>query len=302
MFNISQRDPYLLLVATALFWAGNAIAGKYAVGHVSPFMLTALRWVVATAILLPMALPYLKRDAAIIRKHWLFLLLMGGVGYSVFNFFLYTALKHTTAINVAIEQSAMPLFIFIANFLIYRARISPLQALGYSLTVAGVVITATYGDPLALIASGSLGELNRGDVYMLAASLIYGCYSVGLRAKPEMHGVSFFACMVVGALLFAAPGAVFEAAIAESIFPVTRQGWLVVIYAGVFPSLLSQFFFMRGVEVLGANSAGLFINLVPVFAAVMAVVLLGEDFRAYHGLAFFLVVGGVLIAQRKTKA
>ena len=192
----------------------------------------------------------------------------------------------------------MPFFIFAISFLIYRTGITALQIIGYALTVIGVIVTATNGDPLALF-KGS-GGFNRGDLIMLGGGLFYAAYSVGLRAKPQIHWQSFLAALIAGGVVFALFGLIFEAARGNMEWPSTAQGAAVVLYAGIFPSLVSQGFFLVGVNALGANRAGIFINLVPVFAAILSVILLDETLRTYHAVAFLLVAGGVLIAQRGT--
>lgn len=294
------RTPHLLLVLTAFLWGGNAVAGKFAVGHVSPMMLTAGRWTIALVIIGVFAHHQIRQDWATIRKHWIYLLLMGGFGYSAFNFFLYSGLQYISAIHAALEQSAMPLVIFLLNYIIYRTGISWLQIAGFVLTLIGVVLVVSGGDPLALIQSGGEG-ISRGDWFMLAAALCYGGYSVALRSKPEMHWQSFLASLIAGAFIFALVGAALEHQSGQAQFPVTVQGLLVVIYAGIFPSLVSQGLFIKGVEALGANTAGLYINLVPVSAAILAVLLLGESLHLYHALAFVLVMGGIMIAQKKAQ-
>ena len=292
------RAPHFFLALTSFLWSGNAIAGKFAVGHVSPMILTAGRWSLALLIIGFIARHQIRRDWATIKKHWLYLLLMGGFGYSAFNFFLYAGLQYISAINVTLEQSAMPLFIFVLNYLIYRTGVTWLQVTGFLLTLLGVIVTVSSGDPLGLIQKGGEG-INRGDWFMLAAALCYGVYSVALRSKPAMHWQSLLTSLIGGACVFALVGALFEYQLGLAQFPVTIQGLLVVIYAGIFPSLVSQGLFIKGVESLGANTAGLYINLVPVFGAVLAVLLLGENLYLYHALAFVLVVGGIMIAQKK---
>jgi drug/metabolite transporter (DMT)-like permease len=295
------HNPHLLLILTTLIWSGNAIAGKFAVGHVSPMMLTMGRWAIALAIMLAIAQGPLRRDWAIIRKNWIYLLLMGGLGYTAFNFFLYSALQHISAINVTLEQSAMPLVIFVLNYLIYRTGITWLQVTGFILTILGVLVTVSSGDPMSLWDNGGTA-LNRGDIYMLGAGLCYGGYSVALRSKPQMHWQSFLTSLVAGALIFATVGAAFEYQTGYLQFPTTLQGVLVIVYAGIFPSLVSQGFFIKGVEAFGPNVAGLYINLVPLFGALLAVLLLGEQLHLFHALAFVLVVGGIMIAQHKRAA
>ena len=295
------KNPHLLLAITTFIWAGNAIAGKYAVGHVSPMMLTFFRWAIALALISAFAKQHLKTDWAAIKRNWIYLLLMGGFGYTAFNFFLYSALQHTSAINVALEQSAMPVVIFVLNYLIYKTGITWLQIVGYLLTLIGVLVTVSAGDPIGMLTSQTTG-INRGDILMAGAALCYGGYSVALRSKPDMHWISFLTCLVTGALLFSIAGVGVEYASGNSLVPVTLQGILVCVFAGIFPSLVSQGFFIVGVGALGANRAGLYINLVPVFAALLAVSLLGEELYLFHALAFFLVVGGILLAQRAQAA
>ncbi len=295
------KNPHLLLAITTFIWAGNAIAGKYAVGHVSPMMLTFFRWAIALAVISPFAVNHIKTDWAAIKANWIYLLLMGGFGYTAFNFFLYSGLQYTSAINVALEQSAMPVVIFVLNYLIYKTGITWLQVVGYLLTLIGVLVTVSAGDPFGMLTSQTTG-INRGDVLMLGAAICYGGYSVALRAKPDMHWISLLTSLVAGALLFSIVGVGVEYGSGNSTVPVTLQGILVCIYAGIFPSLVSQGFFIVGVGALGANRAGLYINLVPVFAALLAVSLLGEELHLFHALAFVLVVGGILLAQRFTTA
>ena len=289
-------QPHLLLALTALIWAGNAIAGRFADGHVSPMWLTALRWGIAVAIVGVVARREIVRDLPVIRRHAPYLFAMGATGYTLFNYFLYSALTHTTAITVAIWQSAMPLFIFVMGYVAFRTPTRWGQVAGFALTAAGVATVASKGD-LAALASGDVGA-NWGDVLMVGAVVSYAGYSVALKAKPAMGALSFLFCMMAAALVVAVGGLALEAWRGAARFPADAQGWAVVVYAGLFPSIVAQAFFIRGVEGLGANAAGLFINLVPVLTAVLAIALLGEALHQFHLVAFALVVGGVLLAGR----
>ncbi|MEM9734733.1 MAG: DMT family transporter [Pseudomonadota bacterium] len=291
------KSPHMLLAITTFIWGGNAIAGKFAVGHISPMVLTMFRWGIALAIVAIIARPHLKADWPEMKANWLYLLLMGGFGYTAFNFCLYSALQYQTAVNVTLEQSAMPVVIFILNLVIYRIGIRWMQIVGYALTMIGVVVVVSAGDPLSLLGENR-PPLNRGDLYMLAAAIFYGGYSTALRSKPQMHWLSFLTALVAAALLFAMAGATFETAQGNALWPTTVQGVLVALFTGIFPSLVSQGFFIKGVEALGANMAGLYINLVPVFGALLAVAMLGESLHVFHAVAFVLVVGGITIAQR----
>ena len=286
----------LLLVLTTLFWGGNAIAGKFAVGHVSPMILTALRWLIAAAILLLVAHRHLARDWPVIRANLGYLFLLGAFGFAAFNATLYSALKYTTAINVTILQAAMPMFIFVLNFLAFRTHVHWAQILGYTVTLAGVVLTATDGKPDQLLDLA----LNRGDLMMLAGSLIYATYSVALRARPDIHWLSFLTSLVISAAIVSLGLAAYEISNESAIWPATTTAWLLIAYTIVFPSLISQAFFVRGVELIGSNRAALFLNLVPIFGSLLAVIILGEAFQLFHALAMVLVIGGIALAQNLT--
>ncbi|MEM9277994.1 MAG: DMT family transporter [Pseudomonadota bacterium] len=285
--------PYLLLTITALVWGGNAVAGKLAVDHISPFLLTLLRWTVACAVLIPFALPHLKRDWQTIMKNLPFLMALGATGFAVFNNLMYLALNHTSAINVAIEQASMPLIVFALNYILFRTNITAFQVIGFIITLVGVAITVTRGNLF------SLGEqsLNFGDVLMLCAIMVYGIYSVFLRNKPDIHLLSFLSVLGIAAFLATIPFAVYEYAAGKWIWP-DAQGWGVVIYAALFPSVVSQLFWVMGLEKIGSNRGGLFINLVPIFGALLAILILGEQFETYHALGLVLVLGGIALAQK----
>ena len=286
------HNPYLLLVLTSLFWGGNAVAGKLAVGHVSPFTVTFGRWVVVVAILLPFAIPYIRRDWKQIRENWLYLFLLGSCGFTIFNNLMYLSLTYTTAINVAIEQAAMPLIVFALNYLLYRTAITWLQIAGYMLTLAGVIITATHGNWNI----ESIEALNRGDLIMISAIMVYGAYSVFLKNKPDIHVISLMTVLAISALIVATGFFIWEANTDRFIKP-DLQGWGVIFYAAVFPSILGQIFWVKGLEAIGSNRGGLFINLVPIFGALLAILILGEQFRLYHAAGLAFVLTGIWIAQ-----
>lgn len=287
-----QRAAYILLMLTTLFWGGNAIAGKIAVGHISPMLLTGFRWTLAFALLLPFAWPQLKRDWTKARSSMLTLFLLGAVGFAAYNLAFYSALLYTTAVNVSIEHAAIPMVIFIANFLLFGTRVTWLQVSGFVLSVVGVVVVASHGDPRRLLSL----DLNQGDALMLLAILFYGGYTVMLRFKPDIHWQTMMLALTGSAAITSVPFVVVEFAAGAGIWP-DATGWAVGAYTVIFPSLLAQAFYMRGVELIGPNRAGLFINLVPIFGTLLAIALLGEAFEPYHAVAIVLVMGGIGIAE-----
>ncbi len=289
---MAVRQAYLYLALTTLFWGGNTIAGKLAVGHVSPLILTSVRWVIASLILLVIGLFQLRQDWPRLREKLPLTIGLGALGFAGFNILFYSALNHTTAINAAIVQGAMPLFIIAGNFLIFRQAATWAQIAGFILSIAGIAVTASHGDLSKLAAL----QINLGDGLMMLAALLYGGYAVALKFKPNVEWRSLMLVMASAAFLTSLPFALFEMNTASAIWPDTR-GWLVSLYTAIFPAILSQVFFIKGVEIIGANRAGLFINLVPITGTLLSILILGESLRAYHVVALALVLGGIYVAE-----
>ena len=287
-------NPFLLLTLTALLWGGNAIAGKLASGHISPFLLTWLRWVGACLILVIISRKHIKRDFEKIKQHWVFLFLLGAFGFAIFNGLMYLALNHTSAINVAIEQASMPLIVFVLNYLLFKTKVTAYQVIGFIITLIGVAVTVTRGNIFGL------GEqpLNIGDIIMIVAITVYGIYSVLLKNKPDIHALSFLSVLGFAALITTSFFVLYEIYSNTLLLP-DAQGWGVVLYAAIFPSVLAQLFWILGLEQIGSNRGGLFINLVPIFGAMLAVLILGEQFQTYHAIGLALVLGGIAFAQKQ---
>jgi drug/metabolite transporter (DMT)-like permease len=287
-----HHRAYLFLLLTTLLWGGNSVAGKLAVHHVSPMTLVLLRWALAVLIMLPIGWRTMKEDWPVVRRHWLLLGALGACGFTLFNAIFYTALAYTTAINVSIEQAAMPILIIAANFVFFRLRVNWAQLAGVVLTIVGVVLTACHGDPRQLFTLG----VNFGDAIMLFAVVLYSGYSVGLRLKPEMRWQSLMLALSVVALITSVPFFVWEIAADKVVVP-DGSGWAVIIYTAVGASVISQILYISGNELIGANRAGLFINLVPIFGTLLSVMIIGETFQLYQALALILVLGGIALAE-----
>ena len=289
-----MRQPYLVLLLTAVFWAGNAIAGRLAVGEISPMVLTCLRWVIVVAVLVPIFGSQILSERPVLGSRWRSILLMGVFGFTAFNALFYLAAHHTSAVSLTILQGSIPVLVLLGTVLFFRTRVRPLQVVGMGVTLVGVVAVAAKGDLTVLRTLA----LNIGDVWMLAACVFYAGYTLGLRDRPAVPGFVFFTTMAVVAFLTSLPLLAMEIIQGAVQWP-TPRGWAVLLYVGLFPSLLSQIFFMRGVELIGPGRAGLFVNLVPVFGALLAVVILGEPVALYHAVGLVLVLGGIALAERR---
>jgi drug/metabolite transporter (DMT)-like permease len=246
------------------------------------------------AVMVPLVGRQVAAEWPKIGGRWIFTALMGTIGFTAIKGLFYAAAHHTSAVNLTIFQGSIPVLVLLGTVLFFGARVAPLQVTGMAVTILGVVLVSVKAD-LEILKTLSL---NIGDVWMLIACLFYAGYTLGLRHRPAVPGLVFFTAMAVVAFLTSLPLVGLEIAQGAAQWP-TAKGWLILLYVGLLPSLLSQVFFIRGVELIGPARAGLFVNLVPVFGALLAVVLLGEPFAAYHAVGLVLVLGGIWLAERK---
>lgn len=287
--------PFLLFLAT-LGWGSNTIASRLAVGEVSPMLLIFFRWGFVVVILLSLYWRQMIDEWPIIRPRLKWLLIMGGCGLSLFNAFFYIAAHSTTAVNLGIIQSTMPGMILLGSFVFFGDRINRLQFSGLLLTLLGVGVIVTQGSLEQLMQL----TFNHGDLLMIFACSFYAMYTVGLKSRPKISGMVMLAYFSVAAFLMTIPLMIFESFIYGTVMPGVK-GFAIVFYIAMVPSFLSQIFFMRGVDLIGPGSAGLYANLVPIFSAIMAVLLLSEEFALFHLAAMLLVFGGIGLFEYQSR-
>lgn len=291
------NQPYLLLSITALCWAGNAIVGRLAAGHIPPVTLSFLRWSMAFLIILPFAWKHMVRDWAAIRGRLGTMVILSITGISAFNTMQYWALEHTQALNTLLLQSAGPLFVAIWSLLLLGIRLTLAQAGGLAVSLAGVLVILLQGDLTTL----KNIEFNIGDIIFVAALLIFGLYSTLTFKRPHIHGLSFvgftFGC---GAAVLI-PLLIWEL-MTRPPMQFDTANLLTLFYVAVFPSTVAYLCFNRGVHLIGANRAAAFFHVIPVFGAAMAIVFLGEHPHLFHVIGFALVLTGVFVASRKPAA
>jgi drug/metabolite transporter (DMT)-like permease len=294
LFGWVWRQPYLLLVLTTLFWSGNFVLGRAVHAAVPPVALAFWRWAGGFLIVLPFAWPYLARDLTIVRRHWRFVLLLSALGVASFNTLVYLGLGRTTAINGLLIQSFMPLAIIAASLALFGERINRWQAIGLALSLAGIVAIVARGEPAALAAL----EVNLGDLLIVLAVLAYALYTALLRRRPVVHPLSFLAVTFALGALILAPLHVIEHWSGNTLsLNATTLG--AIGYVALFPSVLAYLCYNRGVELIGANRAGQFVHLMPVFGSLMAVAFLGESFRLFHAIGIALIFAGIVVAAKK---
>jgi drug/metabolite transporter (DMT)-like permease len=287
------RWPRLLLILSAIFWAANVIAARLAVDQISPLTLVFVRWIMVLGILWPTYGHEVRMHWPQVRRRMLSIVLMALFGFTGFNVLYYYAAHYATAVDLSILQGALPIFVLAGAFLAHRTRPTGMQLLGSFITAIGVVLVATRGNLLAVLNL----QFNTGALAMMAACMCYAFYTVALRDRPQMPSTAFFTLLAVIAAASSIPLLVLEAVTTGPWMP-TLQGFLVTGFIAIFPSFLAQIFYMRGVDLVGPSRAGIYLNLIPVLAAVFAVALLGEPFASFHAAALALVLGGIWLAER----
>ena len=289
-------NPHFLLTLTSIFWAFNTVAGRAAVGEVSPLLIVSVRWLFVSIILSILCRSQLKEIWRIVNKRLKWIIFMGLFGFTGFNSAYYIAAHNTIAINLGLVQGTMPAFIIIIAWVWLKDKINLTQFFGVLITFVAVLIVVSAGN-LSLLLNL---ELNNGDIIMIFACSLYAVYAVGLRKKPKIGALPLLTFFAYVAFLGSIPGLIFEFFSNQFILPGYR-GCIILGVIIIFPSFLAQIFFMKGVEKIGPSRSGLYTNLVPVFSSILAVLFLGENFKFYHFLSLTMIFVGIYLFENKNK-
>lgn len=291
---LRQPSPYLLLSLTSLFWAANWVVGRAMRNEIPPVAMGFWRWAIALAILLPFTAPELRRRWPVVRANWLVLTLLGLLGAVVFNTLIYVGLQHTAATNGVLFNSISPILIIVLSWVVTRERLDVVQMCGVLVSLTGVLAIVARGD-FATLASF---HFNRGDLWLITAMFLWAAYTIVLRRRPsELSASGFLAAMLLLGLPWLLPFYLWEFAVRGG-FSLTTATMSALAYYGTIPSILAYLFWNRGVAQVGPNKAGLFVHLMPVFGALLAVIFLDERLYGYHFLGAALVFGGIWITTR----
>ncbi|GGY79559.1 DMT family transporter [Pseudoduganella plicata] len=288
-----------LLTLPPLLWAGNAIAGRVVHDMVPPILLNFLRWLLALLILLPLAGPVFRRDSELWR-HWRRFALLGLLGVGLYNALQYLALQSSTPINVTLVAAGMPVWMMLTGWLFFNASVTRRQVAGAVLSIAGVLLVLARGDLAHLLAL----RLVAGDLFMILATIAWSLYSwlltrttepVSLRADWAGYLLAQVGFGVLWSGLFAAG----EWTLSDA---TVHWNWtliLVLAYVAIGPAVIAFRCWGEGVRRAGPAIAAFFSNLTPLFAALLSSAFLGELPHVYHGIAFLLIVGGIIVSSRR---
>lgn len=286
-------SPYVILVLPPLFWSGNAVAGRVAMGDMSPFALAFWRWLLALLILLPFTLADTLAAWPAIKRNLGKIFVLGTLSVGAYNTFLYMALQTTEAINATLVGSVMPLIIMVLSLVVLREPLGLWRSLGLVASFCGVALVIARGDPSALAAL----ELHQGDGLMVLAVLAWGLFSVLLRRwPPEVGGPVFLTAQIATGLVVVSLCYAGDIALGGGAVPLTWGTAGIIVYTALAASLGAYFAWNYGVAHAGANVAGFYTNLVPLFTAALAAALLGETVHWYHGVGLGLIFLGIALA------
>ena len=289
----------VLLVIPPLLWAGNAVVGRLVHGLIPPITLNFLRWVLAFAILLPLAHGVLRRDSPL-WTHWRRYALLGLLGIGLYNALQYMALQTSTPINVTLVGSSMPVWMLAVGALFFGAAVTRRQMMGALLSVCGVLLVLSRGEWSQLLAF----RLVPGDVFMLLATVSWAFYSWLLSRTTGPAGIrNDWAAFLMAQMVF---GLAWSGSFAGAEWATGRThiawGWplaAALAFIAVGPAVLAYRCWGVGVQRAGPAVAGFFSNLTPLFAAVLSALVLGDVPQAYHALAFGLIVAGIVVSSRR---
>lgn len=288
--------PFALLLLATLLWGGNFVIGRAVSSDIPPLTLAFLRWCIAFIIFLPIAYSSLKRDWHMLKAHWPIVLVLALTGVAAFNTLVYIGLHYTTSINASLMNSSTPIMIYILSFIFLKERLSKFQILGTALSLSGV---------LFIISGGSFANLldfsfNKGDLIVVVAVFCWSIYSLLIKQYAgRLPGQSTFLMTIFLGTIMLLPFYVYETlALAE---PIHWQLSTIaaIFYVGALASIVAFLSWNNGVVQLGANKASIYLNLIPVFASIFAVLFLGEQLHTFQIIGGLAVVAGVLLSSKK---
>ena len=287
----------ILLTLSSFFWSGNFFTGKLAsIYDLTPFKLSFFRWFLAFLILLPFTLSEIKKKLDIYKENFFLMISVSILGVAVFNSLSYISLRTTLVINASLMTSITPVLIIVFSWFIYKTKTTYSQFAGIFLSLIGA---------LCIVLKGNIANLlnlnfTPGDLWMLTAVFSWGLYSVLLKKiDNRLSQLATLEVMIIIGLIFIFPFYVYES-LNNGFFPNKIIDFYMIFYVSIFAGIISFFCWNKGVSVIGANRAGLFLHLIPVFSSIWAIYFLNETFSFYHFIGALFIVTGIILSNFKT--
>ena len=287
---------YLLLILTTIFWSGNFIVGKAASMYsIPPFSLNFYRWFFAGLILMPFTIKEIINKKEYIFKNIGFFIILGITSITIFNSIVYYSLYYTQVISGVLMISTIPVWIIFISSILKIEKTNIFQIIGVALSLTGVIFIITKAD-LELIKNL---DFNKGDLTMVIAMFSWALYSALLKKKKyEISQITLLEVVIISGLIFLIPIYLIEMSMGYTI-NLEKPFYLTLGYVVFFPGLASFFFWIKGISIIGANRAGAFLHLMPIFGAIMAILIFNEKFMFYHFLGAIFIVAGITLSNKK---
>jgi drug/metabolite transporter (DMT)-like permease len=300
MPHLNFATAFYLLAAT-LLWAFNAIAGQILVGSISPISLSMVRWGLATLFLLPLGWRVFKSNSPLWQYKRRFLIL-GLLGVGSYNTLIYLALQTSTAINVTLIGASMPIWMLFIGAVFYKVKPSLLQMIGAVVSILGVTLVLTRGELATVFSMQAVA----GDLFVMLATMMWAFYTwmvshPGRSNERQWPWAEFLMAQVMIGFLWTAIFDGFEFASGRAFIHLELWSWILIILVAIGPSLIAYRFWGIGVTRAGPTVASFFANLIPLFTALLSTSMLGDPPRGFHGLAFALIVGGIIISSIRSR-
>ena len=289
---------YIFLLLTVTFWAGNFIVGKFASFYeVPPFSLNFYRWFFAWLILAPFTLPeILKKKEYILQNYKLFIIL-GVTSITIFNSIVYYSLNFTQVISGVLMISTIPVMIMFFSFILKIEKTNIFQIIGVILSFLGVIIIITKANFEIL----KNLNFNKGDVTMVVAMFSWALYSTLLKRQTyEISQLSLLQVVMSFGLVFLIPIYFIEYQLGFRI-TLDKPFYLILSYVVLLPGLASFILWIKGISMIGANRSGVFLHLMPILSAIMAMIIFNEKFMFYHMLGACFIITGILLSNKKVR-
>ena len=292
-----KYSAYIFLILATLFWSGNFIVGKFAtLFEIPPLTLNVFRWISVWLILIPFTYKEIYNNLTIVKNNWLVISFMGVITISTFNSVVYFALNYTQVINAVLVLAAIPAATIVLSSLMKIEKTNFFQLLGLFLSIAGIGSIISNGNIQKIISL----NFNKGDLWMLVCVFTWALYSTLLKKnKFKFSQFALIQLMVSVGILFLIPQFFYEKSIGLEV-NFNRAFFLILSYVVVFPAIAAYYFWQKGVEIIGPNRSSMFIQLMPLFSAVMAIIIFNEKFELYHFAGAAFIVLGIYLSNRKT--
>jgi drug/metabolite transporter (DMT)-like permease len=292
----NNKLAYLILILTTIFWSGNFIVGKAAsMFQIPPFSLNFYRWFFAGLILLPFTYKEIISKKKYILNNLGFFIILGITSITIFNSIVYYSLYYTQVISGILMISTIPVWIIFISSLLNIEKTNIFQILGVVLSLTGVIFIITKAD-LNLIKNL---DFNKGDLSMVVAMFSWAIYSALLKSKKyEISQVSLLEVVIICGLTFLIPIYFIEMNMGNQII-LGKPFYLILGYVVLFPGLAAFFFWIKGISIIGANRAGIFLHLMPIMGAIMAMLIFDEKFMSYHILGAIFIIVGITLSNKK---